>query len=249
MLAKFFALNRRVCLAMEKHLPQARPYVYGLYEEAVARHMNARPDQTVADIGGGKTCLFAKHRAPGAGTKIMAVDVSDEEMRENTDVDEKRVADVTRGLPFSPEEVDVIASSSVLEHLADLEGFIVSSGEALKSGGHSIHFFPSRFAPFALINQVLPKRLSRTLLFFLRPEMKGVGGFPAFYDNYYYSAITPLLERHGFEIVEMRFSYYQSPYFFFFVPLFVLSAVYEAIVNALGIRDLCAYMLVVARKR
>ena len=47
----------------------------------------------------------------------------------------------------------------------------------------------------------------------------------------------------------MRVSYYQSEYFDFFVPFFLLSALYELIVRALGLRDLGAVALVVARRR
>jgi ubiquinone/menaquinone biosynthesis C-methylase UbiE len=249
MLGRFLELNRRICRALEEYFPQAKLDVYGLYNEAVAKRMNSTPGQIVADVGGGKSCSFAKHRVSNAGTKIIAVDVSEEELKGNLDVDEARVADVTRELPFSPEEVDLIASSSVLEHLSNLEGFIANSGYALKSGGYSIHYFPCKFAPFAVINQLLPRVVSRKLLFSLRPEMKGVGGFPAFYDNCYYSAITALLEKHGFDVVDVRFSYYQSPYYFFFVPLFLLSALYELIISSLKVKNLSAYMLVVARKK
>ena len=47
----------------------------------------------------------------------------------------------------------------------------------------------------------------------------------------------------------MYLSYYQSRYFGFFVPLYLMSALYEALIRALGIRDLSAYLLIVARKR
>lgn len=249
MLGRFLEFNRRICRALEGYFPQAKVYVYGLYNEAVARRMNSRSGQIVADIGGGKSCSFAKRRDPKVGARIIAVDVSGEALGENSDVDETRVADVTRELPFSPEEIDLIASSSVLEHLSNLEGFVVNSRSALKSGGYFIHFFPCKFAPFAVINQILPRVVSRKLLFSLRPDMKGIGGFPAFYDNCYYSAITALLDKHGFDVVDVRFDYYQSTYYFFFVPLFLLSALYEMVISRLEIKNLSAYMLVVARKK
>lgn len=43
--------------------------------------------------------------------------------------------------------------------------------------------------------------------------------------------------------------YFQSPYYAFFFPLFALSALYELVVRALGLRNLAAYVVVVAERR
>src|SRR5947209_8158296 len=114
MLNKFVKVNRNLCKKAELYLPQAKPHIYRLYEAEVARYMNSRPKQIVVDVGGGKSCPFAKRRDPAMKTKIVAVDISEEEVKDNRDVDEKRVADITRGLPFGAEEVDLIVSRSVL---------------------------------------------------------------------------------------------------------------------------------------
>ena len=81
------------------------------------------------------------------------------------------------------------------------------------------------------------------------PESTGLGGFPAFYDRCYHSAIVRLLEEHGFEVVEVHAGYYHSRYYGFFIPLYLLSVLYELIISKLDIKDLCGYLLVVARKR
>jgi hypothetical protein len=39
--------------------------------------MNRRANQLVVDVGGGKTCPFAKYRDPQLATRIVAVDISD----------------------------------------------------------------------------------------------------------------------------------------------------------------------------
>ncbi len=250
-LNEFIKINRNLCKRVEPYLPQAKINVHSLdslYEVEVARYINSRPEQVVVDVGGGKSCSFAKCRDHAVKARIIAVDISEEEMKDNRDVDEKRVADITQDLPFDAEEVDLIVSRSVLEHLENLEAFVSNSKRALSKGGYFIHFFPSKFAPFALINQALPNKLSKELLNFLMPERKGILGFPAFYNNCYYSAIKGLLEKHDFEVIETRLSYYQSPYFSFLFPLFIVSALYEVLLYAFGVKNLCAYMLVVARK-
>lgn len=249
MLRRLFDANRRLSRRLEDHLPQAREDLFDIYPKVVAERMNARPGQLVVDVGGGKSCPFAQYRRPELGTRIVAVDVADEEIRENGDVDETRVADIMRDLPFATGEVDMVVSRSVLEHLTDLEAFVAAAARVLKPGGAFIHLFPSRYALFALINRALPHRIARRVLYFLQPQVAGICGFPAFYDRTYDSAIRALLERHGFAVDEIRVSYHQSRYFDFFFPAFAASAAYEWGVRALRLRNLGAYVLVVARKR
>lgn len=222
--------------------------IFALYESVVARLMNSKHGRVVADVGGGKSCPFVHYREPDSDAKIIAVDISDEEMRHNRDVDEMRTANIMKELPFEDCEVDMVVSRSVLEHLEDLESFVANSGRVLKSGGHFVHLFPCRFAPFALINRALPQKVSQKVLYFFMPESKGICGFPAFYDRCYPSRLERMLRRNGFEVIETRVSYYQSSYFSFFVPLYFVSAAYEFLVRGIGVRDLCAYVLIVARK-
>lgn len=244
---KFFKVNRNLAWRIEPYLPQAKTDVQtmkGMYEAEVVHRMNSRPTQVVVDVGGGRSCTFAGLRDPAMRTRIIAVDVSEKELRHNCDADEKRVADITQGLPFGPGEVDLIVSSFVLEHVKDLGAFVSDSKRILKTGGYSVHLLPSKFALFALINQALPKAVSSKLVSYIyRP------GFPAYYDNCYYSAIKALLEKHDFEVAKIHLSYYQSRYFAFFLPLFVASVLYEVPLYLLGAKNPCAYLLVVARKR
>lgn len=248
MLRKFFDINRRLSDKVEVRLPHRWPSIYDLYEEMVARRMNSGEGKVVVDVGGGKSCPFAKFRKPELNTKIIAVDVSSESLSENRDADETRVANIMRELPFEDDSVDLVVSRSVLEHLQSVEEFVKNSKSILKPGGHFIHLFPSKFAPFALINQLLPNRLGKRVLHLLFPATKGIGGFPAFYDNCHHSAIVSLLEKHGFEVREEHAYYFQSAYFGFFFPLFMLSVLYELLIRAVGAKDLAAFVLISARK-
>jgi ubiquinone/menaquinone biosynthesis C-methylase UbiE len=111
---KFFAANRSVYKRISRRPPQARVSIFALYEETVDRLMAPMRGATVADVGGGKSCPFARYRRPGSGTRIVAVDISDEEMRHNRDVDEKRAANILKELPFEDGEADMVVSRSVL---------------------------------------------------------------------------------------------------------------------------------------
>ena len=245
----FLAVNRKVSKRLEAFLPQAALDIFVRYNEVVKDAVNAMPRHAVVvDVGGGTTCPFARFLKPGAHTIVIALDISEDQLRPNNDVHGKLVADVVKSLPFVNGTIDLITSRSVLEHLGDVAGFVRHSSEVLKPGGYWIHLFPSKFAPFAIINQMLPKACSRALVHTFFPSQKGICGFPALYDACYCSAIVNLLHKNGFDRIEVTPGYYQSPYFSIFFPLFVLSAAYELLVWLLGAKNMAAYLLVVARK-
>jgi 2-polyprenyl-6-hydroxyphenyl methylase/3-demethylubiquinone-9 3-methyltransferase len=245
---RFFAANARVCGWIERPFSHVEVDVVRPYEEEIARFMGRQRRAVVVDIGTGRECRFAKYRPANSDIKIIGVDVSEEAMQHNWQVDEKRVADVARTLPFDPAEVDVIASHSVLEHLEDVEAFVSNSARVVRPGGQFIHVFASKFAPSAILNQLLPHWAARRIVHFVRPGSEGTLGFRAYYDRCYPSAMTALLERHGFTVVSERVSYYQSEYFSFFVPVFLFSLLYEAVVSRLGAKNLAARVLVVATR-
>jgi ubiquinone/menaquinone biosynthesis C-methylase UbiE len=247
-LAWFLRVNHRLSDALEVHLPQARTNVQRQYELVVGEYMNARPKQLVVDAGGGKQCWFAKYRDPGAAARIVAVDIDPAEMELNEDVDEKRLSDASKHLPFRDAEVDIVASRSMLEHLPNIEGFVQEAYRVLKPGGYTIHVFPSKYAPFSLLNRLLPTSVASRVVNVLIPGSRGTLGFPAFYDRTYAGGVRHVLERAGFEIVDVRVGYYQAEYFSFFFPLYVLNTAYELLVWRLGTLNLAAAVLVIARK-
>ena len=203
-LRRFFDVNRRASAWVELRLPHARNDIFPLFEVVVAKYMNARSDQLVADVGGGQSCPFAKDRRPELRTRIVAVDVSEEEIQHNRDVDETRVANIMERLPFEPDELDMIVSRSVLEHLTDLESFVGNSHTALKRGGYFIHLVPARYAPFAVINRALPAWFSKRVLYFFHPKVKGICGFPAFYDRCTYSGSPACSKRRASRLKTAR---------------------------------------------
>jgi ubiquinone/menaquinone biosynthesis C-methylase UbiE len=101
--------------------------IFELYERTVAQYINSKPNQLVVDVGGGKSCPFAAYKEPAMKAKISAVDVCDKELKHNTDVDDKRVANIKQVLQYESEEADLLVSRSVLEHLRDVERFVINS--------------------------------------------------------------------------------------------------------------------------
>lgn len=247
-LRAFLEANKQASRAVERRLPQAHDRVQRRYERVVADLMNERPGLVVVDVGGGRTCHVAKYADASQGTHIVAVDISADELALNEDVEDTRVADVTKELPFADEEVDLIVSRSVIEHLPDTDAFFAHCARVLKPGGSTVHVFPSKYSPHSLANRALPRGVTKRLLYSIFPWSKGILGFPAYYDGTYADEVSRRLRKHGLEVVDVRVDYYQSEYYSFFFPAYLLSAGYELLVRALGLRNLAAAVLVVARK-
>jgi SAM-dependent methyltransferase len=249
--ARFFAVNRQLSWAVEKRLSFAfTRHIQTLYKYEVAALLNRRPGQVVLDVGGGKECPFLPYVEDPRTHLIIAVDCSEEELRVNP-LGRKVVADAAAdGFPFRDGSADLVVSRAVVEHIRDNEAFFRNCASTLRPGGVMIHAFSGRFAPFALINQLFPNRLTRRLIGYLHPYWREEGnyGFPAFYNRCYFSAMQDLLRRNEFENTKFTLLYYQSTYFTFFFPLFVLTLFYDLLVSLFGIRNLASGIIVEAER-
>ena len=250
LLARFLDFNRRLSRAVEDRLPaDFTRHLHTLYKYEVATLVNRRPGQVVLDIGGGKDCPFLPFVTEPQQQAIVAVDSSEEELRRNPDVRRRVVADAAApAFPFGDGSADLIVSRSVVEHLHDNRAFLENSARALRPGGVMVHTFPGRFAPFSLLNQLIPNRLARRLIAAFHPQWEQECGFVAFYDGCYDSAMRGLLDRVGFKHPKFYYRYYQSIYFDFLFPLYLLMLGYDLLVWLLGIRNLACGILVVAQR-
>ena len=243
-LQSFFQANRSLAIRLTRYLPQATTHPFLLYEEMVVRYMHQFPQPVILDVGGGTECCFSKHKPPGG--RIISVDISSAQLAQNRDADLLMLADVTRDIPLPDGSVDLVVSRAVMEHLTSPRAFLHHAYRVLKPGGYCIHVFPCRFALFATINRGLPQHLPRKFLSTFQPDIHEKGGFPAYYRQCYPSAMKRLLQQGGFQIREMVPYYFQSVYFDFFLPFFLVSALYELATR--GWVDLAAFLLIAAKK-
>lgn len=251
-LSRFFALNRRLSEALEARLPTAfTHHPHTLYKLRVADILNRRPGQVVLDVGGGKDCPFLPHVDEPSKHLVIGLDCSEEQLRRNHQLASRVVTDAALdGFPVRDGSADLVVSRSVVEHIRDNRAFFENCARALRPGGVTIHAFPGRFAPFALINQVLPNWLVRRLIPYFLPDWVEDGnfGFVAYYDRCYFSAIRRLINRNGLKNENYILTYYQSLYFTSFFPLFCLMVSYDLMVWACGIRNLASGILVIAER-
>jgi SAM-dependent methyltransferase len=246
----FLDFNRRLSKAVEERLPaRFKRHLHTIYKYEVAALVNRRWGQVILDIGGGKDCPFLPFVTEPQQQLIVAVDNSVEELCGNLCGARRIVADAAAPtFPFHNGSADLIVSRSVIEHLHNNQVFFENCARVLRPGGTLIHTFPCKFAPFSLLNQLIPDRWTRYLIGMFQPQWYEGCGFPAFYDRCHYSAIRDLLLRNGFKNPTFTFRYYQSIYFDFIFPLYAVMTIYDLALWFLDIRNLACAILVTAER-
>lgn len=218
-----------------------------LHELTTARLMNSQDGLVVIDIGGGHMSPFAKRRER-RDTFVIGADILLEQVVDNPDSDAGMVCDVCASIPLRDRSVDLLVSRSVLEHLPDNAAFVAECHRVLKPGGRAVHVCPTRRAPFALINRIVPNAVTRNLIRIFFPQWIDDCGFPAHYDHCAYPELTRLHARNGLRIEELHLRYYQSIYFKPFLPIYLISLAYDLLLWAVNFKPLCSQILLVARR-
>jgi SAM-dependent methyltransferase len=250
LLRRFVELNTRASAALERLLRVENEIaLWHRFHELVGDSLRELPaGASFVDLGGGRRCDYAEFVPRERSVRLIAVDVSAEELAHNTDADEKIVADVARGLPFADGQIDLLVSRVVFEHIDGVPDAVGQIARVMKPGGRTIHLMPGRNALFALAARLLPfERLLRVLHFVL-PATAGHVEFDVHYDHTEPVAIKRLFVEAGFRNVTVEWTAAQADYFRPVAPLYLLVALYQWLVRALGIKRLAAYLIVAAER-
>ena len=253
LIAAFVRVNRRWSGRIQSLLPTPTTLLDGEYDRIGYGARTGLPSGTfTVDVGAGRGEDVIHRRGPTTSVPSsayrLAIDIDFDALRQNRSSDAWIVADASVGLPLADRKVDLLTSRTVIEHLADTEAFVREVARVLKCGGRTIHFLPSRYAPFALINRMLPANLARSILYGLYPDSRDVAGYPAFYDKCTPSDMKLLLERAGLIVTATTRSYYQAHYFAFLAPAYALSAFYDWLTWRTSADNLCACFIIEAMK-
>lgn len=246
-IGQFVSVNTTISRAMTpRNVHEAN--VFGMYRKVGSMLLSHPKVTNVVDIAAGKSWHFPPHYKHWYGIHLIGLDIDAGELAENQLLDERLRCDVVERIPLEPESVDLITVHSGIEHFHDNQRFLANAFSVLRPGGFLLAQFPSRYAPFAIANRLLPRRVSRRILDLIMREDADDLGFQAFYDRTNYSAFRVMYRAAGFEEVYYLPGYYSSSYFEFFVPAYVVSYLYDACRFALGIKDLSSYNLWVLQK-
>ena len=248
-LARFFELNRRLSRRVDKKLNPDHGDLHRSFLRAVETALQSLPPgAVVVDLGGGRQCAYSHAVPQNRAIRLVAVDISPEELAANQDVTDRRVADVAEGLPFEDAEVDLIVSQYCLEHVDGVPRAAKHMARVLKPGGKAIHFMPGRYSTFGVAARVLPFGPLLKLLHFTSPDTVGKVEFDVHYDHCYPKAIERVMRDAGFRNVDVDASHISADYFFPIFPLYLIVWAYESLVRMLDARSLMAYLLVTAER-
>jgi SAM-dependent methyltransferase len=245
-LASFVRFNQKASRAITpSHIRETS--VFSMYTKIASIVLMQPETRRVLDAGAGSAWSFPLVYKSRFNLHLIGIDIDASEMARNPSLDERIVSDVCHDIPIDQESIDVVTAHSGVEHFSDNEAFLRNCFRVLRPGGRLVAQFPSRYAPFVLLNRALPHRVSRLLLKHLRPDAYDKLGFLAHYDRTNYSDFRRIAERSGFEVEYVYFSYFNF-YCAFFVPLYLTSVAFGLLRLAAGTRDFSSYNLVVLRK-
>lgn len=235
-------LERRLRVESDKPM-------WGRFHEMVLASLRTLPDNaTFVDLGGGRRCVYEAGVPRDRGVRLVSVDISADELALNSAADETIVADVSKGLPFGDGAIDLLVSRALLEHVDGVPAAIDHVARVMKPGGRTIHFMPARNALFAFAARRLPFGPLLALVHFAKPDTSGQVEFEVFYDQTEPRAIRRLFESAGFRSVTVQWTAAQADYFKPVTPLYLLVALYQRLVRALGLSRLAGYLIVSAER-
>lgn len=205
-----------------------------------------KPEMRVLDVGGGRSPLISPKTVKDLRLHVVGLDISHQELLDAPEgsYNEVVVGDVS-DVPI-PGKFDLILSKTVLEHVRDNRRAILNLTRAMGDGGIMAHYVPNRYAPFALINQLIGNKLARKVLNYIHPHRKHIVGFQAYYNKCVPSQMKHLCEDCGMEVVELT-PYFTSDYFEFFTPIHMLDLCRQVCMSILRASDLAETFIIITR--
>ena len=244
--SRFFELNRRTAeLITQDHIHESN--VFGCYKKLATILLSHPRVSKVVDVGAGKSWQLPSYYKDWYGIELIGLDIDGHEMKNNDALDQKIVCNVVERIPIPDNQIDLVMVHSGIEHFSDNKRFLENAFHVLRPGGFLLAQFPGRFAPFALVNRLLPTNWARHLLRLTMGSTDELG-FRAYYDRTNYSAFKSLYASVGFQEIYHLPGYYSSSYFARFLPAYLASYAYDIVRYGLGIRDLASYNLFLLQK-
>ena len=228
MVRSFVELNRRLSNSVQKGAPGFfdRGDYKGDLRTLIQEDALARQVRTIVEVGGIDRPMLEKN----GDFRYVGVDIEDKDDCYEI-YDEFIVQSVEKPLPI---QADTVISRVLMEHVPDNRAAVRSMYAALRPGGKTFHYVPSKWHPYSIALRIVGATWQRRLIPLLRPGAERTTGYPAFFDHCSPRAMRKLFRNTGFEDIEIRPYYKASDYFAFFFPAFVLVAAFEFLSKKLG---------------
>jgi SAM-dependent methyltransferase len=147
------------------------------------------PHMTVIDYGAGRGHAFQSDRTPyftklaklqGKVAKVIGIDV-DDAILTHPHLDERHVIGSGAPLPVGEEQVDLIVSDWVFEHVEKPGPMTAEFHRVLKPGGWVCARTPNRWGYVGLGSRLTPNAMHNKVLRTVRPESSETDTFPVTY--------------------------------------------------------------------
>ena len=180
-----------------------------------------KPGQTIYDVGGGKRPFVTAAQKATLGLTIVGIDISQDELNlAPAGVYDRTICQDVSTLQGNG-EADLLICLAVLEHVRNVAAAFHAIASCLKPNGNALIFVPSRNAPFARLNLIVPEGIKKRILYSVYPQSRGHQGFPSYYDRCTPGDFADLAEFAGLRVDALKL-YFVSTYFYAFFPAYLL---------------------------
>lgn len=242
MLRKFVSVNRAGAAWLERTFPRvflAPSYKHEL-ESRIEGDIAALRPSTILEVGGIDRPLLTK----SPDYRYVGLDI-DEQPDCYRVYDTFIVQTIEENVDI---QADMVISITLLEHVPNNVLAIRSIYHALKAGGATHHYVPSKWHPYSVILRIVGPKLQVKLIAALRPDAADVTGYPAFFDHCSVSGMRSLMRKQGFVDVDVKPFYRASDYFAFFLPAYLAVTIFENVCAAINWNVFASGFVISARK-
>jgi SAM-dependent methyltransferase len=242
MLKHIIALNRQVASSLENLLPSVfgSPSYRVELESRISSDIIALMPHIILEVGGIDRPLLDRN----SSFEYVGLDIEERPDCNNV-YDRFIVQSIEQPVDIS---ADLLISITLMEHVPDNFSAVKSMFEALRPGGKTHHYIPSKWHPYSLALRAVGPTLQKRLIPILRPAAVGVTGYPAFFDYCSPAAMRNLFEEQGFVSIDVMAFYRASDYFAFFLPAYLVVALFENLCFVLGWSLFASGFVISARK-
>lgn len=187
-------------------------------EEIVLRSLNGRSPISILEAG----CGSISHFRHPAGSRIVGVDISQEQLDKNTYLDQKILGSLEDDI-LPRESFDVIICWDVLEHLSRPDLALAGFAKAVAPGGLIVLASPNVLTLRGILTKMAPHTLKvlyyRHVVGHEEAGLPGTYPFPA-YHRFSMSppAIVEFARRSNLELILLRYHSWHHPEYDY--PLF-----------------------------
>lgn len=247
MLRWFVQANRNLAQKLERKFPStfvgSRKFGDD-FREVVAKTINEKHPKLILEVGGVDRPAIKK----SSQYKYLGLDI---DAREKCYIVYDTFIHASIEDKLNLEKVDLVISKAVLEHVPNNARAMQTMYDVMGSSSIMHHYVPSGYHPYSIVLKIVGPKLQRWLIRNLRPRADAIEttGYPAFFSYCDPVSLRKLLHQTGFRDINMIIYYKATDYFAFFLPLYLLVAVFEIIAEKLGWEKVCSGMIVTATKQ